>query len=51
MSGSDNGQVALQKFGPTDLQAFLNHFGRKLVDTVAVSVCQDVIDDTTFIGW
>ena len=48
-SSSDNTKIAIQEIKSTNLQALLNNFRRELVDAVVVRVCEDVVDDTTFV--
>lgn len=51
MSSGDDSEVAIEELNATNLEALLDDLGSKLIDAVAVGVDQDVIDDTTFVGW
>ena len=51
MSGCDDSQIALEKLDTTNLQAFLDNFGGKLIDAVAVGIVKDVINDAALVRW
>ena len=51
MSGCDDSQIALEKLDTTNLQAFLDNFGGKLIDAVAVGIVKDVINDAALVWW
>lgn len=51
MGSRDNTKVTVHELSTTDLEALLHNLGSKLVDAVAVSVGEDVVDDTALIRW
>ena len=48
-SGGNDTKVAIQKVKTTDLEAFLDDLGGKLIDAVAVRVGKNVVDDPSFV--
>jgi hypothetical protein len=49
MGSSDDSEIAVHEFNPTDLEAFLNNLGSKLVNAVIVGIVKNVVDDTAFV--
>jgi hypothetical protein len=49
VSRGDDSEVAIQKLDAADLEAFLNHLRRELINAVAVGVCQNMINDTPLV--
>ena len=51
MGSRDNTKVTVHKFDTTDLEALLHDLGSKLVDAVAVSIGENVVDDAALVRW
>lgn len=49
MCSSNDSQVALKELETANLQAFLDDFGGKLIDAVAVGIADDVINDSALV--
>lgn len=49
VSSGDNPKITIQKFRTSNLEAFFNNFGSKLVNAVVVGVGQDVVNDTALV--
>ena len=48
-SSGDDAQIAVEELVTTNLEAFLDNLGSKLVDAVVVGVGENVINDTTLV--
>lgn len=49
-SFTDTVEVAIEKVGPSDLEAFLDHLGSKLIHGVLGGETKDVIDSAGAVG-
>ena len=45
----DDSKISVQELGTTDLETLFDNLGSKLVDAIAVRVCEDVIDHSPFV--
>lgn len=51
MSCGNHIQIPIEKLNSANLEAFLDHLRGILVDAVAVSIDEDVVNDTSFVRW
>lgn len=51
MGSRNNTKVAVHELDTTDLEALLYNLGSKLVDAVAVSIGENVVDDAALVRW
>lgn len=49
MRSSNDAEVAFKELNTTDLEAFFDNFGSELIDTVAVGIAKDMVNDSALV--